>query len=472
MVFASAIFLFLFLPITIIGYFLIKPKYRNFWLFIMSLVFYAWGGLIYAILFIFSAYINFLFGIWMEKNRRRKELILSLSIVWNLGILAYFKYSSFILLNLQAVIQIFIPSFKINIVSVPLPIGISFFTFQIMTYVIDLYREEIKVQKKFINLGLYIMLFPQLIAGPIVRYIDIEKEINNRKVDINLIDEGIKRFILGLGKKIFIANIMGTWADTVFNTPLEKINTPLAWLGIFGYTMQIFFDFSAYSDMAIGLGKIFGFHFLENFNYPYISRNIQEFWRRWHISLSQWFKDYLYIPLGGNRKGEIRTYINLLTVFFLTGLWHGASWNFIFWGIFHGLFLIIERLGLKKFLEKIPKILQHFYTMIIVIIGWVFFRSNSFIFALKYLKKLFIPNFIYMESFLVELETLKLFIALCAIVFSTPIVPKLRNVLLNNIFKNKFCYEIFRNFIYIIFFLLSVIFLAGSNFNPFIYFHF
>lgn len=472
MVFASAIFLFLFLPITIIGYFLIKPKYKNFWLFIMSLVFYAWGGLIYAILFIFSAYINFLFGIWMEKDRERKKLILFLSIVWNLGILAYFKYSSFILLNLQMIIQIFIPNFKINIVHVPLPIGISFFTFQIMTYVIDLYREEIKVQKKFINLGLYIMLFPQLIAGPIVRYIDIEKEINNRKVDIDLIDEGIKRFILGLGKKIFIANIMGTWADTVFNMSLEKINTPLAWLGIFGYTMQIFFDFSAYSDMAIGLGKIFGFHFLENFNYPYISRNIQEFWRRWHISLSQWFKDYLYIPLGGNRKGKIRTYINLLIVFFLTGLWHGSSWNFIFWGIFHGVFLIIERLGLKKVLEKTPKILQHLYTMIIVIIGWVFFRADNFIFALKYLKILFIPNFIHMESFLVELENLKLFIAVCAIIFSTPIVPKLKNILLNNIFKNKFYYEIFRNFIYIIFFLLSVIFLAGSNFNPFIYFHF
>ena len=402
----------------------------------------------------------------------RKKLILFLSIVWNLGILAYFKYSSFILLNLQVIIQIFIPNFKINIVHVPLPIGISFFTFQIMTYVIDLYREEIKVQKKFINLGLYIMLFPQLIAGPIVRYIDIEKEINNRKVDIDLIDEGIKRFILGLGKKIFIANIMGTWADTVFNMSLEKINTPLAWLGIFGYTMQIFFDFSAYSDMAIGLGKIFGFHFLENFNYPYISRNIQEFWRRWHISLSQWFKDYLYIPLGGNRKGKMRTYINLLIVFFLTGLWHGSSWNFIFWGIFHGVFLIIERLGLKKVLEKTPKILQHLYTMIIVIIGWVFFRADSFIFALKYLKILFIPNFIHMESFLVELENLKLFIAVCAIIFSTPIVPKLKNILLNNIFKNKFYYEIFRNFIYIIFFLLSVIFLAGSNFNPFIYFHF
>ena len=389
-----------------------------------------------------------------------------------MGILAYFKYSSFILLNLQVIIQIFIPNFKINIVHVPLPIGISFFTFQIMTYIIDLYRKEIKVQKKFINLGLYIMLFPQLIAGPIVRYIDIEKEINNRKVDIDSIDAGIKRFILGLGKKIFIANIMGTWADTVFNMSLEKINTPLAWLGIFGYTMQIFFDFSAYSDMAIGLGKVFGFHFLENFNYPYISKSIQEFWRRWHISLSHWFKDYLYIPLGGNRKGKIKTYINLLTVFFLTGLWHGASWNFVFWGIFHGLFLIIERLGLKKFLEKIPKILQHFYTMIIVIIGWVFFRSNSFTFALKYLKKLFVPNFIHMENFLVELEILKLLIAVCAVVFSTPIVPKLKNILLNNIFKNKFYYEIFRNFVYIILFLLSVIFLAGSNFNPFIYFHF
>jgi cellulose acetylase len=472
MVFASAVFLFLFLPITIIGYFLIKPKYKNFWLFIMSFVFYAWGGLIYAVLFIFSAYINFLFGIWMEKDRERKIEILFLSIVWNLGILAYFKYSSFVLLNLQVIIQIFIPNFKINIVHVPLPIGISFFTFQIMTYIIDLYRKEIKVQKKFINLGLYIMLFPQLIAGPIVRYIDIEKEINNRKVDIDSIDAGIKRFILGLGKKIFIANIMGTWADTVFNMSLEKINTPLAWLGIFGYTMQIFFDFSAYSDMAIGLGKVFGFHFLENFNYPYISKSIQEFWRRWHISLSHWFKDYLYIPLGGNRKGKIKTYINLLTVFFLTGLWHGASWNFVFWGIFHGLFLIIERLGLKKFLEKIPKILQHFYTMIIVIIGWVFFRSNSFTFALKYLKKLFVPNFIHMENFLVELEILKLLIAVCAVVFSTPIVPKLKNILLNNIFKNKFYYEIFRNFVYIILFLLSVIFLAGSNFNPFIYFHF
>ena len=472
MVFASAVFLFFFLQITIIGYFLIKPKYKNFWLFIMSFVFYAWGGLIYAVLFIFSAYINFLFGIWMEKDRERKIEILFLSIVWNLGILAYFKYSSFILLNLQVIIQIFIPNFKINIVHVPLPIGISFFTFQIMTYIIDLYRKEIKVQKKFINLGLYIMLFPQLIAGPIVRYIDIEKEINNRKVDIDSIDAGIKRFILGLGKKIFIANIMGTWADTVFNMSLEKINTPLAWLGIFGYTMQIFFDFSAYSDMAIGLGKVFGFHFLENFNYPYISKSIQEFWRRWHISLSHWFKDYLYIPLGGNRKGKIKTYINLLTVFFLTGLWHGASWNFVFWGIFHGLFLIIERLGLKKFLEKIPKILQHFYTMIIVIIGWVFFRSNSFTFALKYLKKLFVPNFIHMENFLVELEILKLLIAVCAVVFSTPIVPKLKNILLNNIFKNKFYYEIFRNFVYIILFLLSVIFLAGSNFNPFIYFHF
>ncbi|MBF4805330.1 MAG: MBOAT family protein, partial [Pseudoleptotrichia goodfellowii] len=250
------------------------------------------------------------------------------------------------------IVRIFNSDFVMNIPKITLPIGISFFTFQIMTYVIDLYRKEIKVQKKFINLGLYIFLFPQLIAGPIVRYIDVENEINNRKIDFEMINYGIKRFISGLFKKMLIANTMGIWADTVFNTSWENMSTPLAWLGIFGYTMQIFFDFSAYSDMAIGLGKIFGFNFLENFNYPYISKNVQEFWRRWHISLSTWFKDYLYIPLGGSYRGKKRTYINLIIVFFLTGLWHGAAWNFVFWGLFHGFFLILERLGLNKILEK------------------------------------------------------------------------------------------------------------------------
>lgn len=337
MVFTSAIFIFMFLPITLLGYYLVPKNFKNIWLFFVSIIFYSWSGVYYAILFLFSAYMNYLFGIWMERTNKRKK-VLVISLFWNLGLLGFFKYFTFILFNIQRFIQIFISGFTMKIPQITLPVGISFFTFQIMSYVIDLYRKEIKVQRKFSNLGLYILLFPQLIAGPIVRYIDVEKEINNRYVNIDIFDYGVRRFILGFSKKILIANTMGIWADNVFNTPWDKMSSPLAWLGIFGYGMQIFFDFSAYSDMAIGLGKMFGFHFLENFEYPYISKSIQEFWRRWHMSLSQWFRDYLYIPLGGNRKGLKRTYINLIIVFFCTGLWHGAAWNFIFWGLFHGVF--------------------------------------------------------------------------------------------------------------------------------------
>ncbi len=278
MVFASPIFLFLFLPITLLGYYLIHPKFRNFWLFLMSFIFYAWGGLSYALILLFSTLMNYLFGILIDKSKEKyKKSILILSIVYNLGILGFFKYFSFILYNIQEMIRIFIPQFTMEIPKISLPIGISFFTFQIMSYVIDLYRKEIRLQKSFLNLGLYIMLFPQLIAGPIVRYIDVEKEIYERKVDIDKFYIGLKRFVLGLGKKVLIANAMGSWADYAFTISLDKLSTPLAWLGIFGYTMQIYFDFSAYSDMAIGLGKMFGFDFLENFNYPYISQNIQEF---------------------------------------------------------------------------------------------------------------------------------------------------------------------------------------------------
>ena len=335
MVFASPIFLFLFLPITLLGYYLIHPKFRNFWLFLMSFIFYAWGGLSYALILLFSTLMNYLFGILIHKSKEKyKKTVLILSIVYNLGILGFFKYFSFLLYNIQEIIRIFLPKFSMEIPKISLPIGISFFTFQIMSYVIDLYRKEIRLQKSFLNLGLYIMLFPQLIAGPIVRYIDVEKEIYERKVDIDKFYIGLKRFVVGLGKKVLIANAMGSWADYAFTISLDKLSTPLAWLGIFGYTMQIYFDFSAYSDMAIGLGKMFGFDFLENFNYPYISQNIQEFWRRWHMSLSGWFRDYLYIPLGGNREGKKRAYINSFIVFFCTGLWHGAAWNFIFWGLF------------------------------------------------------------------------------------------------------------------------------------------
>ena len=280
MVFASSIFLFLFFPITLIVYYIIKPKFRNTWLFFMSLWFYAWSGAYYAIILFISTIMNYFFGILLNKFKRYKKIILTCSIVYNLSILCFFKYFSFILFNIQRFIRLFVPKFYIEIPEIVLPIGISFFTFQIMSYVIDLYRNEIKVQKSFINLGLYIMLFPQLIAGPIVRYIDVEKEIYKRNTKIDDIDNGLKRFIIGLGKKVIIANTMGSWADYVFDLSWDKLNTPVAWLGICSYTLQIYFDFSGYSDMAIGLGRIFGFHFLENFNYPYISQSIQEFWKR------------------------------------------------------------------------------------------------------------------------------------------------------------------------------------------------
>ena len=473
MVFTSAIFIFMFLPITLLGYYLVPKNFKNIWLFFVSIIFYSWSGVYYAILFLFSAYMNYLFGIWMERTNKRKK-VLVISLFWNLGLLGFFKYFTFILFNIQRFIQIFISGFTMKIPQITLPVGISFFTFQIMSYVIDLYRKEIKVQRKFSNLGLYILLFPQLIAGPIVRYIDVEKEINNRYVNIDIFDYGVRRFILGFSKKILIANTMGIWADNVFNTPWDKMSSPLAWLGIFGYGMQIFFDFSAYSDMAIGLGKMFGFHFLENFEYPYISKSIQEFWRRWHMSLSQWFRDYLYIPLGGNRKGLKRTYINLIIVFFCTGLWHGAAWNFIFWGLFHGIFLILERLGLNKILKKLPKIIQHLYVIIIVSIGWVFFRADNILNALIYTKRLFLFKFDHLEYFIFELENWKLFIAILAILFSTPIIPKIKKQLLikaksDNI---KNFYKIVERLSYIVIFIIAISFMVGSNFNPFIYFRF
>ena len=472
MVFASPIFLFLFLPITLLGYYLIHPKFRNFWLFLMSFIFYAWGGLSYALILLFSTLMNYLFGILIDKSKEKyKKSILILSIVYNLGILGFFKYFSFILYNIQEMIRIFIPQFTMEIPKISLPIGISFFTFQIMSYVIDLYRKEIRLQKSFLNLGLYIMLFPQLIAGPIVRYIDVEKEIYERKVDIDKFYIGLKRFVLGLGKKVLIANAMGSWADYAFTISLDKLSTPLAWLGIFGYTMQIYFDFSAYSDMAIGLGKMFGFDFLENFNYPYISQNIQEFWRRWHMSLSGWFRDYLYIPLGGNRKGKKKAYINSFIVFFCTGLWHGAAWNFIFWGLFHGIFLIIEKIGFGDILKRLPRIFRHIYTLLVVIIGWVFFRAEAFTMALRYLKRLFIFDFNKLEYFFLGLDNWKIFMGLCAIIFSLPSIQFVKKYLTNNI-KESFLYELSSMLLYTMLFLISICFITGSSFNPFIYFRF
>ncbi|WP_395546959.1 MULTISPECIES: MBOAT family O-acyltransferase [unclassified Lacrimispora] len=475
MVFASSIFLLLFFPTVLSIYYLINPKYRNLWLFIASFVFYAWGGLQYALLILFSTIANFCFGKYIgEENCKHPKTILIVSIVFNLGILGFFKYFNFIVNGLNYFIGFIDPNFNINVPIIPLPIGISFFTFQIMSYVIDVYRKQVQSQKKFVNLGLYIMLFPQLIAGPIVRYIDVEKEIDNRSINIDDIREGLKRFILGLAKKVFIANFTAKLADYAFTS--VYLNTPLAWLGILSYSLQIYFDFSAYSDMAIGMGRIFGFHFLENFNYPYISSSIQEFWRRWHISLSSWFKDYLYIPLGGNRKGLVRTYINNIIVFFCTGLWHGAALNFIVWGLYHGTFLIIERIGVNKLLKKIPKFFSHIYTILIFMIGWVFFRANTLMDAVTYIKKMFVLDVTHMEYFFLSLDNFAIFMVILGIIFSTPVVGFVKAKI------SKYCKEgtlrvnnvgiVLVDLLYLLLFMISIIFVVGSKFNPFIYFRF
>ena len=304
----------------------------------------------------------------------KKKIVLIVAIIFNLMILGYFKYFS----SMMGALNGLIGKELIQVKTIILPLGISFYTFQIMSYIIDLYRGEIKVQKNIFRLALYITFFPQLVAGPIVKYHDVENQIAHRECTPEKIGYGIKRFIYGLGKKVIISNSIASVVDTIFTNSVDTISTLWVWIGVFLYTLQIYYDFSGYSDMAIGLGKMFGFDFMENFNYPYISKSIQEFWRRWHISLSTWFKEYVYIPLGGNRKGKVRTYFNLWIVFALTGIWHGATLNFLIWGLWHGLFMFIERLGVKKLLDKNPlKIINYIYTMFVVIVGWAMFRCDS-----------------------------------------------------------------------------------------------
>lgn len=385
MVFSTILFLWIFLPITLSVYFLLPRALKNTWLLIMSLIFYSWGEPKYVTLIVFSIGMNYLAGLFISacKKKKIKKIGLVLSVVFNLALLGYFKYYNFFLDSLLPLLHLH----NLKIHTIALPIGISFYTFQALSYVIDLYRERFKVQKNPFKLALYITFFPQLIAGPIVQYSTIEKQLTDRRVTLQTFNLGIKRFIYGLGKKTLIANTLAMPADEIFSLPYTNLEFGIAWLGILCYTMQIYYDFSAYSDMAIGLGKMFGFDFPENFAYPYISGSIKEFWRRWHISLSSWFREYLYIPLGGNRKGEFRTYINLFIVFLATGLWHGANWTFVFWGIFHGMFLIIERIKLGKYLENSSmRIVKHIYCFFIVVIGWVFFRADSLKYALYYIQ--------------------------------------------------------------------------------------
>jgi len=461
MVFSSLIFLWLFLPIVLGVYFLAQDKYRNLLLLIASLFFYAWGEPIYILVMIFSILANYVCGrfIGSEKNK----LALVIGIIINLSLLGVFKYCGFVIENVNA-----LTGLNIAIKPLSLPIGISFYTFQSISYLVDIYRGVCAPQKNIIKMGLFISFFPQLIAGPILKYYDIAAQIDNRQVTLAGANEGATRFIIGLGKKVIIANLMAKTADEIFALNVLDVSTPEAWGGIIAYTFQIYFDFSGYSDMAIGLGKMFGFKINENFNYPYIASSIKDFWRRWHISLSTWFKEYLYIPLGGNREGKLKTYRNLLIVFFMTGLWHGASWNFVVWGMWHGLFIVLEKIiPIEKFLRWRP--IQMIYTMIIVICGWVFFRANNLSYAVAYLKRMFVP---YKMDENLSFWTREFQIALLLAVVCCGIVSALyQQIPWSKIWKQKIVNALRPAFCWMTLY-LSILLLASNTYNPFIYFRF
>ena len=447
---------------------------RNYILLLFSLVFYAWGGVSYTAVLVASIIFNYFFVRQLAKNNRWKKTWLAISLSFNVALILVFKYLDFFIENLNELSLLITRDFNaLPNANIVLPLGISFFTFQQMSLQWDVYRSRDKRQLKFINTALYISFFPQLIAGPIVRYNDIIDQIRNRMETLDLINSGIRRFILGLFKKIVIANSCGSIADSIMDNSMNNIDTPLAWMGVISYAFQIYFDFSGYSDMAIGLGRMFGFRILENFNFPYISRSIREFWRRWHISLSTWFRDYVYIPLGGNRMGPYRTYFNLLIVFLLTGFWHGATWSFVFWGVFHGLFLVIERLGFGKILDRLPPMISWAYMMLVVLVGWVFFRIEDLSDAFNFTIKLFgggNSNEVFVVHYL---DREKLSILILAAISSSTILFRGKN-LLSTAMKGRYnaVYRIARDTIMVLMFLYSVMYINSGSYNPFIYFRF
>lgn len=393
MVFSSIGFLCLFFPVVFFVYHALPVRWKNPFLATASILFYAWGEPRFVILMLLSVAFNFRCALAMERaatGHRRKTILLA-AVAVNLLLLTIFKYTGFLLSNANAVLQLLGRTGTVDAPQIPLPIGISFYTFHAISYLIDIYRRNVRPNDSLVEYSLYIMLFPQLVAGPIIRYKDIHTQLHTRSVGMSDLEDGVYRFVLGLAKKVLLANPLGLIADNGFDSPVQDLTTGGAWLCLTAYTLQIYFDFSGYSDMAIGLARMFGFRFPENFNYPYTARSIQEFWRRWHISLSTWFRDYVYIPLGGNRLGPTRTLLNLWTVFLLTGIWHGASWNFMIWGAIHGLFLMTERLLAATPLDRlrVPALLQHLYTMAVVMLAWVFFRVEGLADAVAFISVLF-----------------------------------------------------------------------------------
>lgn len=466
MVFSSTIFLCVYLPLVLLGYYICPKKGRNLFLLIVSLVFYAWGEPKYVFLMIFSILVNYIFGRLMDKNRgrqKRMKLLLVLSVVIDLGLLSVFKYTDFIITNVNA---IFGSSF--DLLKIALPIGISFYTFQAMSYTIDVYRDDVRVQKNLIDFGMYITMFPQLIAGPIVRYADVQDQLAERSVTTADFSEGVMRFVVGLGKKVLLANQMGAVWSEIYALGGD-VSALMAWTGAIAYTFQIYFDFSGYSDMAIGLGRMFGFKFPENFRYPYQSVSITDFWRRWHITLSTWFKEYLYIPLGGNRYGLARQALNLLIVWSLTGFWHGAGWNFVMWGLYYFVILFIEKLFLLKALDKLPKLFRHVYALLLIVIGWVIFASDDVGVLLPYLGSMFGANGAVGGMDVYTLFTKAVLLIICCVASTE--LPKRLFLSATGAMNEKAAFTI-KSVMTIALLALSMILLIGDSYNPFLYFRF
>ncbi|RKQ27503.1 MULTISPECIES: MBOAT family O-acyltransferase [Clostridia] len=470
MLFSSITFLFIFLPLTLLLYYLVPFRMKNYVMLAASLIFYAWGEPVYIILMILSIILNYFCGqdIYEKRdNARAMKMSLMFGVVMNLLILGFFKYYGLLMDTINAILPIDIP-YRV----LALPIGISFYTFQAMSYLIDVYRKEVKPQENILYFALYISMFPQLIAGPIVRYIDIEEQLKERSINSTKFGEGAMYFIRGLAKKVVLANTFGSVYEQVAAMQMGSFSTLTAWVGAIAYAFQIYFDFGGYSDMAIGLGKMFGFEFLPNFNYPYIAKSITDFWRRWHISLSTWFREYVYIPLGGNRCTPSRHILNLLIVWMLTGLWHGAQWNFMFWGLYYGVILILEKYLWGSKIEKLPSAVQHIYAFVLVLFGWVFFFSPTLGYAGQYLKVMFGigANGIFDKQGFFMIFTNWLLIVI-AILASAPRGYKLLKKI-TGCWQSEEVRAIVTCAVYIAMFLLCIAFLVTETYNPFLYFRF
>lgn len=468
MLFSSIVFLFTFLPAVMILYYLLPVRFRNVILLLASLVFYAWGEPVYLFLMLLSILFNYFSGLDIARNlqdKRAAKRSLVFNLIINLAVLGFFKYEGFVLDTLNGILPV-----HISYHALPLPIGISFYTFQILSYIIDVYRGNVKVQTNLPNFALYVTMFPQLIAGPIVQYADVDEQLASREVSRTKFGEGSMYFIRGLAKKVLLANTSGMIFTEVSGLAKGNIAVMTAWLGAFAYMFQIYFDFSGYSDMAIGLGKMFGFEFNMNSNYPYVSKSITEFWRRWHISLSSWFRDYVYIPLGGNRVSKIKHIRNLLIVWFLTGLWHGAAWNFVAWGLYYGVILIIEKYLLSPVLDRLPDVVRHIYSIVLVVIGWVLFFSSSFGQAADYIRVMFgagAHGFADRES--MYLLTSNLILWLILIFGSTPLVHFRYEHMLRT---KKWNTTIINSVVYAALFIVCIAYLVTETYNPFLYFRF